>query len=145
MIVLDNVHGCFTLIRFPCFGDAVNRNGLLEDAVSAVFLIPQDMHNHVFAEAEILSGDLNFLRLQRFRNYLDRLTGEEYLVNPFYDSCLHRHRPELGRAGFFLPLCMLLSLWYAKYCRKRGKKLFIKANKEYRTNEAHYILSLFNA
>ena len=36
MIVLDNVHGRFTLIHFPCFGDAVDRNGFLKDAVSTV-------------------------------------------------------------------------------------------------------------
>lgn len=91
MIVLNNVHGRFTLIRFPCFGDAVDRDRFLEDAVSAVFFVPQDVHDHVLAEAEILSGDLNFLGLQRLGDHLDRLTGEEHLVDPFYDGRFFRH------------------------------------------------------
>ena len=91
MIVLNNVHGRFTLIRFPCFGDAVDRDRFLEDAVSAVFFVPQDIHDHVLAEAEILSGDLNFLRLQRLHDHLDRLTGEEHLVDPLHDGCFFRH------------------------------------------------------
>ena len=91
MIVLDNVHGCFTLIHFPCFGNAVDRNGFLEDAVTTVFFVPQDIHDHVLAEAEILSGDLNFLCLQRLRDHLDRLTGEEHLVDPLHDGCFFRH------------------------------------------------------
>ena len=95
MIVLDNVHGCFTLIHFPCFGDAVDRNGFLEDAVTTVFFVPQDIHDHVLAEAEILSGDLNFLRLQRLRDHLDRMTGEEHLVDPLHDSCFFRHNLRL--------------------------------------------------
>ena len=91
MIVLDNVHGCFALIRFSRFGDAVDRNGFLEDAVSAVFFVPQDIHDHVLAEAEILSGNLDFFRLQRLRDHLDRLTGEEHLVDPLHDGCFFRH------------------------------------------------------
>ena len=82
MIVLNNVHGSFTLIRFSCFGDAVDRDCFLEDTVSAVFFVPQDIHDHVLAEAEILSGNLDFFRLQRLRDHLDRLTGEEHLVDP---------------------------------------------------------------
>ena len=91
MIVFDNVHGCFTLIHFPCFGDAVNRDRFLEDTVATVFFVPQDIHDHVLAEAEILFEDLNFLRLQRLRDHLDRLTGEEHLVDPLHDGCFFRH------------------------------------------------------
>ena len=91
MIVLDNVHGRFTLIRFSCFGDAVDRNGFLKDAVTTVFFVPQDIHDHVLAEAEILSGDLIFFCLQCLGDHLDRLTGEEHLVDPFYDGCFFRH------------------------------------------------------
>ena len=72
MIVLDNVHGRFTLIRFSCFGDAVDRNGFLKDAVTTVFFVPQDIHDHVLAEAEILSGDLIFFCLQCLGDHLDR-------------------------------------------------------------------------
>ena len=82
---------CFALIRFSRFGDAVDRNGFLEDAVTTVFFVPQDIHDHVLAEAEILSGDLNFLCLQRLRDHLHRLTGEEHLVDPLHDGCFFRH------------------------------------------------------
>ena len=89
--VLDKVHRRFSVIRFSRFGDAVDRNGFLEDAVTTVFFVPQDIHDHVLAEAEILSGELNFLRLQRLRDHLDRLTGEEHLVDPLHDGCFFRH------------------------------------------------------
>ena len=95
MIVLDNVHGCFALIRFSRFGDAVDRNGFLEDTVATVFFVPQDIHDHVLAEAEILSGNLDFFRLQRLRDHLDRLTGEEHLVDPLHDGCFFRHNLRL--------------------------------------------------
>ena len=86
MIVLDNVHRRFSVIRFACFGNAVYGHGFLKNAVTAVFFIPQDVHNHVLAEAEVLSGNLNVLGLECLRDKSHWLSSEKHFKNPFYDG-----------------------------------------------------------
>ena len=75
-------------------------SGFLEDTVTAVFLVPQDIHNHVLAEAKVLSGNLDFLGLERLRNKSHRLSCEEHLKNPLYDGRFLRYDLRLGVLAF---------------------------------------------
>ena len=79
------------MIRFACFGNAVYGHGFLKNAVTAVFFIPQDVHNHVLAEAEVLSGNLNVLGLECLRDKSHWLSSEKHFKNPFYDGRFLRH------------------------------------------------------
>ena len=74
-------------------------------------------------------------------NRLDKSKTTIFSKYPFFLLLPHSGMECDGQHGTQVFSCFhysLLSIWYAKYRRKKERKLFTRANKECRTNEANW-------
>lgn len=102
VVVFDQIHGRLALVYLTGLGNAIYSDGLLEDAVAAVFFIFQNTHNHGFAEGQVFAWDLDILFSQGLSNHINRLSREEHIEYPFYDFSFIRH--DLRVAIFATPV-----------------------------------------
>ena len=85
MAVLNVVHGRFASILFSFLFDAVHSDGLLQNGISTVPLISEHAHDHAFAEADILAGDLIMFGLHHLGDVVHSLSGEVQVEDTLYD------------------------------------------------------------
>ena len=86
MTVFYEPHWCFAFIYFSLFGDWIDGYRLLEDGISAVFLVLQHTDNHRFAEVQFLLGDYDILALEYLRYFIGRLSREVHIEDSLHDD-----------------------------------------------------------
>ena len=86
MAVLYVVHRCFTSILFPFLFDTVHGDRLLQDGISAVPFIGEHAHDHTFAEADVLAGDLIVFGLHHLGDVVYSFSGKVQIEDSFYDG-----------------------------------------------------------